>query len=119
MNCGSPITMATGISLLRGAISDISSHGLPAEFLRGILEDLESLDKPPLSERSSALEQVGETRNFKDAVLSSLSNHGNVAQFVSFSPNLDIRYSRIVGHPSNATFTSPQEAIAHLLKASS
>jgi hypothetical protein len=113
-----PINMAAGISLLRVAISDISSHGLPAEFLRGILEDLESLNKRPLSETGSAFERGGETRNFKDAVLDSLSNHGSVAQFVSFSPNLDIRYSRIVGHPPNATFASPQEAIAHLLKAS-
>jgi hypothetical protein len=226
-----PITTAAGISLLRGAISDISSRGLPGEFLRGILEDLESLDRTPphsreaerallgsilldnkalsvalesitkedfyseahrltfdkmvelsdknraidlvtlseelakdgvlekaggagylaaladgvpigataalgeycrivrekstirkaiqlpLSETSGAFEQGGETRNFKDAVLDSLSNHGNVAQFVSFSPNLDIRYSRIAGHPPNATFTSPREAIAHLLKA--
>ncbi|HXX21705.1 MAG TPA: hypothetical protein VEO19_00990 [Terriglobia bacterium] len=113
-----PITVEAGISLLRGAVSEISSRGLPAEFLRGILEDLESLRNLPLSEPSGGLEQVGEPKNFKDAVLDSLSNHGNVAQFVSFSPSLDIRYSRIAGHPPNATFASPQEAIAYLLKAS-
>jgi hypothetical protein len=113
-----PMTLATGVSLLRGAVTDISSHGLPAEFLRGILEDLESLDKPPLSETSVEYAQGGEANNFKDAVLDSLSNHGNVAQFISFSPSLDIRYSRIAGHAPNATFASPQEAVAFLLKAS-
>jgi hypothetical protein len=110
-----PIDLASGVSLLRGAVRDVSSHGLPTEFLRGILEDLESLEGPRSELIAEDLD--GETRNFKDAVLDSLSNYGNVAQFVSFSPNLDIRYSRIAGHSPNATFASFGDAIEALLRA--
>ena len=38
----------------------------------------------------------------------------NVAQFVSFSPSLEVRYSRIIGHSPNASFQSPREAIETL-----
>ncbi len=110
-----PIDLAAGVSLLRGAVRDVSSHGLPAEFLRGVLEDLESLDRP--SSEVIAPDLDADAGSFKDAVLDSLSNYGNVAQFVSFSPNLEIRYSRIAGHSPNATFASLGEAIEALLRA--
>lgn len=113
-----PIKLETGVSLLRRAVSAISSRGLSAEFLRGILEDLASLGDLPPSEIGVDYNWLGETSNFKDAVLDSLSNHGNVAQFVSFAPNLDIRYSRIAGLAPNATFVSPRDAIASLLRVS-
>src|SRR2546428_14003541 len=113
-----PISLATGVSLVRRAVTELSSRGLSAEFLRGILEDLESLGDLPPSAIGVGHDWLGETRNFKDAVLDSLSDHGNVAQFVSFSPNLDIRYSRIVGHSPNASFASPRDAISSLLRAS-
>ncbi len=113
-----PISLATSVSLLRRTVGEVSSRGLPAEFLLGILEDLESLGNLPPSEIGVDYDVLGESRNFKDTVLESLSNHGNVAQFVSFSPSLDIRYSRIVGHSPNASFGSPRDAIASLLRAS-
>jgi hypothetical protein len=110
-----PIKLGTGVSLLRRAVTEISSRGLSAEFLCGILEDLASLGGLPLSEIGVDHNWLGETSNFKDAVLDSLSSHGNVAQFVSFSPDLDIRYSRIAGLAPNAAFASPRAAIASLL----
>jgi len=115
---GRPITLATGVSMVRRAVSELSSRGLSAEFLRGILEELESFGDLPPSDIGVDYDWLGETRDFKDAVLDSLSNHGNVAQFVSFSPSLDIRYSRIVGHSPNTSFASPRDAIASLLGAS-
>jgi hypothetical protein len=112
------INLATAVSLLRRAVNEMSLRGLSAEFLRGILEDLRSLGDLRSSDIGVDDDWLGETRNFKDIVLDSLSNHGNVAQFVSFSPNLDIRYSRIAGYSPNAGFASPLEAIASLLRAS-
>ena len=113
-----PITLATGVSLVCHAVGELSSRGLSTEFLQGILEELESLGDLPPSDIGVDHDRVSGTRNFKDAVLDSLSNHGNVAQFVSFSPSLDIRYSRIVSHPPNTSFASPRDAIASLLGAS-
>ena len=98
-----PIDLAAGLSMIRRATGELSSRGLPVEFLRGILEDLASLTDVPLSPVRDD-EWPTENKTFKDAVLDSLANHGNVAQFVSFSPNLEIRYTRIGGHAPNATF---------------
>jgi len=86
--------------------------------LRGILEDLESLGNLSSPRTPADYDLLGDKRSFKDAVLDSLSNHGNVAQFVSFSPNLDVRYSRIVGQLPNAYFGTAREAIVSLLRAS-
>lgn len=113
-----PISLATGVSLVRRAVGELSSRGFSDEFLRGILEDLESFGDLPVSHTGIDYDWLEEARNFKDSVLDSLSNHGNVAQFVSFSPSLDIRYSRIVGHSPNASFASPRDAIASLLRVS-
>src|SRR5208337_823512 len=113
-----PITLVAGVSLVRHATVEMSSRGLSVEFFRGILEELESLGDLPPSDIGIDYDRVKGTSNFKDAVLDSLSNHGNVAQFVSFSPSLDIRYSRIVGHSPNTSFASLRHAIASLLGAS-
>jgi len=111
-------SVADGVTLLRGAISQISSRGLPAEFLRGILVDIEALEDLPPSPAGIDYCQSADARSFKDAVLDSLSSHGNVAQFVGFSPSLDIRFSRVVGHAPNTKFASVREAIVSLLEAS-
>jgi hypothetical protein len=113
-----PMNLASGVALVRRAVTEMSSRGLSAEFLRGILDDLESLGNLPRSQIRVDDDWLGETRAFKDAILDSLSNHGNVAQFISFSPNLDIRYSRIAGHAPNTTFPSLRDAITSILKAS-
>jgi hypothetical protein len=53
--------------------------------------------------------------HFKDAVLDRLSLEANVAQFVSFDPALEQRYSRIGEREPNERFASPEEAVAALL----
>jgi hypothetical protein len=113
-----PIDLATGVLLLRRAVGEMSVRGASAEFLRGILEELESLGDLPPSGIAVGDEWVGETRNFKDTVLDSLSNHGNIAQFVSFSPDLDIRYYRVAGQSPSASLASARDAIASVLAAS-
>jgi len=53
--------------------------------------------------------------HFKDEVLNELSKKANTAQFVSFSPQLEQRYSHIAGFEQNHTFESPREALKVLL----
>ena len=114
-----PIDLRAGLSLLRGAIEELSSRSLPAEFLRGIVEDLASLNDTLVPDDLRAADSwLGDAAIFKDAVLDSLANHGNVAQFVSFSPNLNIRHSRILGYDPNTTFGSVRDAIVAVLSAS-
>ena len=52
---------------------------------------------------------------FKDVVLDRLASVANVAQFVSFNPDLHQRFSRVRGFPSNHYFGSYQEGIRTLL----
>lgn len=54
----------------------------------------------------------------KDRVLDAAAAYGNVAQFVSFSPELAVRFSRIRGFQPNHSFASVSEAVAALLKSS-
>ncbi|MBI3463551.1 MAG: hypothetical protein HY000_10910 [Planctomycetes bacterium] len=54
----------------------------------------------------------------KDRVLDAVAAYGNVAQFVSFGPDLSVRFSRIRGFDSNHRFASLSEAVAVLLKTS-
>lgn len=57
----------------------------------------------------------------KDAILDSLAERGNVAQFVAFRPsngNPRQSNSRIAGHEPNQLFLDPSEAIETLLAAS-
>lgn len=56
--------------------------------------------------------------HFKDAVLDRLSHEANVAQFVSFGPDMRQRYSRVREHEPNRPFASAEEAIAVLLSLS-
>jgi hypothetical protein len=53
--------------------------------------------------------------HFKDEILDRLAAYGNVAQFVSFGPDLRTRYSRIIGHPPNRGFAEPASAIGNIL----
>lgn len=52
---------------------------------------------------------------FKDAQLDQLARIGNVAQFVSFSPDLQQRFSRIMGFPPNHHFCGVSDALTSLL----
>lgn len=56
--------------------------------------------------------------HFKDAVLDQLSREANVAQFVSFAPDLSQRFSRVHGHEPNQCFGSAEEAVETLLSRS-
>jgi hypothetical protein len=82
-----PIDVQRAISLIRAGIDELSSRSLPAEFLHGIVEELASLNGGTVSGRQ-ADQWLTDVGVFKDAALDSLANHGNVAQFVSFSPTL-------------------------------
>jgi len=55
---------------------------------------------------------------FKDQILNQLTNKANVAQFVSFSPRLEQRYSRVFSYEKNHKFESKEQAIKELLKKS-
>jgi hypothetical protein len=64
--------------------------------------------------RSSA----GSRQLYKDTILDETARAGNVAQFVSFNPELRFRYSRVRGFEDNHRFASVYEAAASLLAAS-
>ena len=59
--------------------------------------------------------QVGTLQYFKDARLDQLTKFGNVAQFVSFGPDLKQRFSRISGFEPNHRFSDTHEAVTTLL----
>ena len=58
------------------------------------------------------------TPHVKDGVLARLATTANVAQFVSFGPDLVQRYSLVRGHQPNSCFGGLDEAIAALLSRS-
>src|SRR5262245_1920802 len=62
--------------------------------------------------------RVTNERLFKDAVLDSVSDLANVAQFISFDPQANQRYARIRGFEPNNRFESVQKGIEALLAAS-
>jgi len=51
----------------------------------------------------------------KDEILDALARSANVAQFVSFGPDLVQRHSRLRGFPPDHRFASPEEAVGVLL----
>ncbi len=51
----------------------------------------------------------------KDAILNTLAESANIAQFVSFAPDGMQRYCRISGFEANSRFASPRDAIGALL----
>ncbi len=57
--------------------------------------------------------------HYKDAILNNLAIKANVAQFVSFDPTLEQRYSRIYGYEDNDQFDSVSEAVSAILAQSS
>lgn len=56
--------------------------------------------------------------HFKDAILDELAARANVAQFVSYSPNLEQRFARVFGSEPNHQFQSVIEAARSLLEIS-
>jgi hypothetical protein len=64
------------------------------------------------------LPQTSSAGHFKDAILDRLAMEANVAQFVSFAPDLAQRFARVQGHPPNHRFATPREAVEAILAAS-
>lgn len=55
---------------------------------------------------------------YKDEILDQLAENANVAQFVSFGPDGDQRFSRVFGRQANAKFKTTLDAVEALLEAS-
>ena len=105
---GGMISRIQGISLIRGAMSEMAAMGLPTGFLRTVV---------------SALEDVscsGPKCALKDEALARLAVSSNVAQFVSFSPGDPPlqRYCRIRGVPEDSQFGAMEDVIRKLLETS-
>lgn len=64
------------------------------------------------------METAVKTFHFKDAILDELSEIANVAQFISYSSNLEQRFSRVAGFEPNYTFVSLEMAAENMLKLS-
>jgi hypothetical protein len=56
--------------------------------------------------------------HYKDVVLDGLARRANVAQFVSFGPDLAERHAWVCGWPPNHRFGSPEAAVAAVFAAS-
>jgi len=56
--------------------------------------------------------------HYKDEILNRLAARANVAQFISFGPDLRQRHSWINGRRPNKRFRSPEEGVTALLAAS-
>src|SRR3712207_1474102 len=53
---------------------------------------------------------------YKDKILDETARTGNVAQFVSFDPELRFRFSRVRGYEDNHKFSTVEEAATSLLR---
>lgn len=62
--------------------------------------------------------EVENNLHLKDYILDTLSKFANVAQFVSFAPSTEQRYSRVLGFEPNYRFESLTDAAQQLLEAS-
>lgn len=58
---------------------------------------------------------MADSGHYKDEILDALSARANVAQFVSFDPQLRQRFAWIRGHEPNASFPSLEAAVAAML----
>jgi len=64
---------------------------------------------------TNTVKDVARDWAFKDATLDRIAGIANVAQFISFGPDLIQRFSRVSGFPPNHDFGSYQEGIRTLL----
>lgn len=115
---------AAACQLVESAIEEYKRSSLPASFLERIVDELKL---PALNKNNDKNEVKNDffeninsesNRYFKDSMLDILAVIGNVAQFVSFEPIIDLtqRYSRIANFKPNYNFSSPKKAIEILLK---
>jgi len=122
---GSPLSRGLGVNLILHAMTELKRHALPTVYLERVIRELglpinEDAKTIAVEDHKSYLVNPNPTESrlhYKDAVLDSLANERNIAQFVSFSPEskLKIRFARIVGVNPNKKFSSPRKAIETIL----
>jgi hypothetical protein len=113
---GLPISLGSGLELLRDATEEINRIGAPVAGIINVIDNLERLCK----NRMVPAVKVEERSLRKDESLDRLADWINVAQFVSFSPGdqVDQEYARIVGYSPNYDFGDLRTALEALLQAS-
>ncbi len=79
------------------------------------MQQLAELPAAGAAGKTAAGEPAG---HHKDAILDRLAQQANVAQFVSYGPDLEQRYAWVRGHSPNHEFASLEEAVATLLGSS-
>jgi hypothetical protein len=111
-----PLTESTAKQLLRSAIHELRTLDITVDFLEAVFErlSLATVSAPDGPEWLTATPRA----YMKDAALSELANHGNVAQFVSFTPTLAQRCARIRGHAPDHEFDSTEAALCTLIRES-
>lgn len=102
------IPRSKGTEMLEVAIRELEALGCETVALRRAREGLRRIEV--------VVHEPGLL--FKDEVLDSLAHTANVAQFASFAPELEPRYSRIRGFEPNHTFDSPRAAVEAILERS-
>lgn len=120
-----PLPLTRAIAMIRRSIAEIMKCSAPVDFLQNIFDELQAdvqlghaLDHKPLPKLIAEAAAKAEDLRYKDVILDRLAEFGNIAQFVSFSPDLKQRYSRISGFDSNCSFKSAERAIDALFKSS-
>jgi hypothetical protein len=122
---GKALERDSGLTLIKRAIGQMRTLFVATKFLETIAAELEA-DAKRLADMGpagtahdlAAAARTARAPLFKDDVLDRLAVVGNVAQFVSFAPQLKQRYARIHDFRANHLFANPQEAIAALLEKS-
>jgi hypothetical protein len=120
-----PLPLTRALAMIRHSIEETTKCSAPIDFLQNVFDELQAdvqlghaLDDQPLPKAIAESTTISEDLRFKDAILDRLAEFGNVAQFVSFSPDLKQRYSRISGFDPQFLFKSPERAIDALLRSS-
>ena len=103
---GFPISVDEAIMSLTASISRLKEVGINTQKIEASLSEI------------IQLKYHCESSMYKDQVLDSLASTANIAQFVSFSPELEQRFSCVFGFEQNHLFSSTLEAITALLQAS-
>src|SRR5262249_7921186 len=115
-----PIALERGMAAIAVAIACMKGVGQDSGFLETIWRELSRLSPAggPVMNGAHSFVSSGGDLHFKDAVLDRLAESANVAQFVSFDPNLNQRHSRVNGFPPNHRFEDASEAVHSLMAAS-
>jgi len=111
-----PLTLKRAVSLLKRSVHQLRGHGASTQFLTRILAELQGTSTS-VSQYSATIEDLRHG-HFKDTVLAHIADAANVAQFVSYSPDLHQRHARVHGLAPDYQFASMDTAVETLLKCS-